>query len=330
MDNFHNLLSLRPVVKRTLFLISFIALLSCKKDNSVEPASTIDLEIMAWLDTMNINAERDESGIYYYPEIQNTGGASTFDGSVVSIYYELSDLDGNVIASHQRVDGDSLSFKLGASAVYPVGVDIAVSLMRVGETYNFILPPDQAYGELTSGAIDSTLIARLSIELVNVEIEDNIFANEVIAVDSYIDRYYLDSLEINPIDSTIFFPAAGITTKRLSAGIGPIPLNGDTIILDFFTYELDSTNINSRNGLQFYFGSDNPAALIPGFEFGVSMMQRGERALLMIPSSQAYRESALVIPAYISDDLVADAIIPDYVVRVAPYTTLLFEVTRLN
>ena len=59
-------------------------------------------------------------------------------------------------------------------------------------------------------------------------------------------------------------------------------------------------------------------------------MQTNEQALIFIPSSQGYRESATVIPDFIEDDLVVDGIIPDYVTSVGPYQTLLFELTRVD
>ena len=292
--------------------------------------STVEEQIVAWLDSMNITATRDDSGIYYYSEVENPSGADVVQESVVAIYYTLQDLDSNIIASHQRVNGDSLIFKHGVSAVYPIGLDMAVSVMKVGETYHFLLPPDQAYEGLTSGAINPKSIILLTLEVVSVENESDIYIREVSAIDDYIDNNYLDSLEINPVDSTVFFAVSGIRTKKLREGIGSAPINGDTIILDYTSYKLDSTNIEITSGFQFYYGSNEPQPLIPGFEFGVSMMQTNERSLIMLPSSQAYRESALVIPASIVQDLINDAIIPDYVAKVAPYTTLLFEVTRVD
>lgn len=305
-----------------------MALLSCKKDDL--QISSVDDQIVAWLDTMNITALRDDSGIYYYPETENIAGAEVISESVVAIYYTLRDLEGNTIASHQRADGDSLIFKHGVSAVYPIGIDVAVSYMRVGETYHFILPPSQAYAGLTSGAINAKTIVQLTLEVVGIESEDVIFTQEVADIDQYIIDENLNDTITNPVNTVQQFPASGISTKRLSVGIGTRPLNGDSIVLNYSSQTISGIDVDSSNGFQFYYGTDEPRPLIAGFEFGVSMMQTNEELLIMIPSSQGYRESALVIPAYISQDLVDDAIIPDYVVKVAPYTTLIFEVTRVN
>lgn len=310
-----------------LFLSAFLS--SCGNDDIV--TTSADTEIQAWLDTMGISATRDDdTGIYYYEEVDNPSGAPVVSGAVVAIYYSLRDPNGNLVAQHLSSDGDSLVFKVGASAVYPLGLDFGVSQMRVGEVYTFILPPAQAYVDLTSGDIDSRLIAHLQVQLVGVHNESDLFTQENVAIQDYIDDNYLDSLQINPLDSTRLFPASGIVYKRRAAGSGSLPLNGDTIIVDYAGRFIDDSAFASASGFQWYFGSGEPRELLPGFEFGVSLMQTGEEALIMIPSSQGYRESALVVPEFIVDGLIADGIVPDYVSTIPPYRILLFEITRID
>lgn len=315
-------------MRYTVILIFGILLSSCGKDTVV--LTTADEEIQAWLDTMNITATRDNSGIYYYADSLNPSGVQATSGSVAAIYYTLKDPAGNIIAQHQRANGDSLICKVGASAIYPLGADFGISLMRVGEIYTFILPPDQAYQDLTSGAINPDLIAHLEITLAAVHNETDLFTQELVDIDNYIAVNNLNDTIANPLDSVVLFPASGISFKRRSAGAGPAPLNGDTIIVDYSGRFIDDSAFGSDSGFEWIYGSGSPRALLAGFEFGVSLMQTGERALVMIPSSQGYRESALVIPNFIGADLVEDAIIPDYVTSIPPYRTLLFEITRID
>ncbi|WP_420319044.1 FKBP-type peptidyl-prolyl cis-trans isomerase [Ekhidna sp.] len=311
-----------------IILIVGLIISSCGGDDS--PVTSIDQEVQVWLDSAGISATRDDNtGIYYYSDLTNTSGTAASAGSVASIYYTLSDLDGNVIASHQRSDGDSLTFKVGASAVYPVGVDFAVGLMRAGEVFNFILPPAQAYQELTSGAISPNTIVHLQVELVDVNTEANIFAQDRVDIRQYIATNFLDSLAINPTDSTEEYPT-GIVYKRRRIGTGSVPMLSDTIIVDYTGRFLDDSGFDSGSGFQWIYGSDTPRELLGAFEFGVSLMQTNEQALIMIPSDHGYRESALIVPASITDDLIVDEIIPDYVASVPPYRVLLFEITRVD
>lgn len=310
-------------------LILGLAMISCGGDDTV--TTTSDAQIQAWLDSASITASRDDNtGIYFYADSLNPAGAQASSGTVAAIYYTLQDLAGNTIAQHQRSNGDSLIFKVGASAVYPLGVDFGVGVMRVGEVYNFILPPSQAYGALTSGTIDSDLIALLQIELTAVHSESDLVAQELVDIDDYITTNNLNDTIANPLNSVIQFPASGISFKRLRAGSGPLPLNGDTVIVNYTGRFISGTSFGSDNDFQWVYGSANPRDILTGFEFGVSRMQTGEQALVMIPSSQAYRESALVIPNFIANELVNDLIIPDYVLSVPPYRTLLFEITRVD
>lgn len=317
-------------MRYTALLIVFALLSSCGNDDVVRTST--DDEIQAWLDTMNITtAVRDDNtGIYYYADSLNPAGIQATAGSVAAIYYTLSDPSGNVIAQHQQANGDSLIYKVGASAVYPLGVDFGVGIMRVGEIYNFILPPSQAYQDLTSGAINPSLIAHLQITLVAVHNESDLFTQEVVDIANYVTVNNLNDTVANPLDSVLVFPASGISFKRQRAGVGALPLNGDTIVVDYNGRFLDDSSFGSDSGFEWVFGSGSPREILVGFEFGVSLMQTGEESLVMIPSSQAYRESALVIPASIANDLVEDAIIPDYVTRIPPYSTLLFEITRVD
>mgnify|MGYP001799880145 CR=1 FL=1 len=232
--------------------IGLMLLIGCKNDDSVSTSS--DDTIVAWLDSMNISASRDDNtGIYYYPDSLNPAGTQASSGSVAAIYYTLYDLNDNVIASYQRTTGDSILFKIGASAVYPVGIDAVISVMRVGETYNFNLPPEQAYRDLTSGAINPLLIARLQVALVGLSQEADLFAQESVDIQQYIDDNLLDDLTINPLDSTELFPASGIVYKRRSAGVGPLPLNGDTIIVNYTGRFINDQQFTSRNGFEWYY-----------------------------------------------------------------------------
>ncbi len=305
-----------------------LVLVSCGKDDV--SLTDVDATIIAWLDTMNVDsATADASGIYYYPIVENPGGTAIETESVVSIYYTLSDLNGNVIASHQRSDGDSLMLKQGVSAVYPVGLDLGLAFMREGETFNVIVPPSLGYEDLTSGAIDRTLISLIQVEVANVQNESSVFAQEATDISNYVISQNLNDTITNPVNSVVTF-ASGVAYKRLAKGFGPLAVNGETVILNYDAFFLDNAVFDSKTNFEFILGSNEPRPLVPGFEFGLTLMAPNERALILVPSSQGYRESALVIPSTIIADLIEDAIIPDYVLRVPPYSTIAFDIIRFD
>ena len=337
-----------------IFLIGASLLLSCNNDGDNLSTGTLDPDsvISAWLDSMNITATRDASGIYYYPVTENPSGSAVSQaGQVLAFYYALLDLDSNAIASFQPADGDSLLYKFASNAVFPLGLDVGFGLMRTGETYNFVVPPSQGYADAPSiTTADGTGIVLLQTSLVGLFSEDQINTTELSQIDDYIRVHNLNdtiSVTIERIDTTFIgntilsidttfnyvidsveYFNSGVRYKELVAGMGNGPLNGDTVIIDYSLEYLDGTAITSSSNFTYVIGSGIPDFLIPGLEFGLSLMPPGERALIMIPSAQAYRESARIVPASIIPELIDAAIIPDYVADVEPYRPLVFNVIR--
>lgn len=311
------------------FLIALL-FLSCAKDDDVILANDTDQTIMSWLDSMNINAKRDSSGIYYYPIDSNDLASSNKSGAIMAIYYSMTTLDGSFTSTYNRTNGDSLLFKQGASAVYPVGIDRAVELMEVGETFGFIIPHDLAYDGLGTSNILTNKNIQIEIELAAVLQENDIFQQEIEDIENYIGLNYLDSLQINPVDSVEFFPASGVFYKRTQYGIDIPPANGDTVEINYSIRTLSDQSLDQRNGFALFWGTNNPRALIPSLEFGLSRMLVQERALILTPSSQAYRESALVIPASVSNAAIEQDIVPEYVNQVKPYQTLILDIVRTD
>ena len=314
-------------MNKWILIIVVVSCISCGKDEVVLDA---DAQISAWLDSVGVTANRDASGIYFYPITSNPAGQVVASEDVVAVYYQLFDIQNNLLASHQRVNGDSLLFKHNVSAVYPVGIDVVVATMRVGEVYMCLLPPSQAYADLSSGSLPANDPVRLEVEVVGISAEADLYADELTMINDYIVTNDLNNTITNPLDPVQQFPS-GIAYKRLSAGTGTTPINGDTIVVNYVSTFLSSGGaVFSENGFEWIYGSNYPRPLAVGFEFAVSQMQTNESALFLIPSSQAYRESVLVIPQGIVSELIEDEVIPDYVASVPPYSPLIFNITRVD
>ena len=89
-------MGVKSYVCQWLFMIIIIGqflLISCGGDSEVVPSTEtqvgIDKElIQTYLSENAITAAEDESGIYYYPLIENaTGNSQQVSGSILSIYY---------------------------------------------------------------------------------------------------------------------------------------------------------------------------------------------------------------------------------------------------
>ena len=328
--------------------------MSCNSDGETPNTGALNADsvITAFLDSAGVTATRTQSGVYVYSVVDNPAGAQvTQAGQVLAFYYTLIDLDSNAIASFRPTDGDSLLYKFGSNAVYPIGLDNGFGTMRTGETYNFILPPSQGYEDAPSiTTADGTGITLMQVDLVGLFSENDINTIELAQIDDYIRVNDLNdtvSVTIDRIDTTFIggmilsidttfnfeidsveYFNSGVRYKELVEGMGNNPINGDTVIIDYRLEYLDGTVIASESNFTYVVGSGIPGFLIPGLEFGIGLMPPGERALIMIPSAQGYRESARVVPRSIIPELITARIIPDYVADVEPYRPIVFDVTR--
>ena len=70
--------------------------------------------------------------------------ATVKDGDVISLHYTGSLDDGTVFDTSEQ--GSPLSFTVGAGEVIP-GFEEGVRGMEIGETREFNIPPENAYGE---------------------------------------------------------------------------------------------------------------------------------------------------------------------------------------
>lgn len=63
---------------------------------------------------------------------------------------------------------------------------------------------------------------------------------------------------------------------------------GDDISIEYNTYLLDGVRKDSLTSMRMPFGK--PGQLIPGLQYGISLMKEGERALIYMPSELAFGE----------------------------------------
>lgn len=324
-----------------MLLCLALLLWDCSSDDPGPSEELIsqDSTILVYLENLeNDSAIADENGIYAYPITENPTGANAA-GNILSIYYKVKVVDTDLtIAIHDAADGDPIKLKQGVNAVYPVGLDLSLAQMNEGETYGFIIPSTLAYDTLGfSTLIPANAIVEITVELIAVESEEDILTSETTAINQYIDDVFLDSLELVPLDSLERIGQGGeIIYKRLAAGLsGFSPSNGQLIGINYEGRFVGTDSVvfdNRYVNTPFEFAL-NTLTVIPGLDLGIAAMEFGERALIIIPSQSAYRESARVIPHNIptfTDLTIEVGIVPDYVARVQPYQALIFEVTLIN
>lgn len=319
-----------------IILVVALGMASCGGDDP-EPSgpdqNAIDEQLIQDFLTQNsITATRGDSGVYYYPLVENpTGNTQQISGNVLSIYYTVNVLNGQTIDQVQASTGaNPVKLKQGVNAVYPVGLDIGLAVMREGETYKFLVPSSLGYGDFTfSTLIPANAVLEFEVELVSIENEAQQLASEVSMINSYIATNQLNDTVQNPLDSVKAL-TSGIFYKRISAGAqNEFVQPGQTARITYTGTFLDDTPFHATTGNQTFDYPFAQGVVIQGLDSGVAVMERGERALLIIPSLLAYRESVRVIPGFLAQDFVDRDIIPQYATRVPPYRVLVFDTSLL-
>lgn len=324
--------------KQLRFIAGVLAVFGMAQCSDSSDSATVNQDeldrviIEEYIAANDTNAVAHESGIYYsISDTVPTGSPAS--GSILSIYYTAKILGGSDYDINTRTGGDdSVKLKQGVGAIYPVGLDTGLGLMRVGETFKFYIPSSQAYGDYSfSSLIPENAVLEIEVELVAIHTEAEVLAEQLSTINTYIVDQNLNDTIANPTDSIEYLVAEQIYYKRMSVGTPDDTLRtNDIATISYIGTTLDATEFDRRSSaapLTYTFGIN---AIITGLDEGVSAMERGETALIILPSHKAYGESAFVIPSYRKQDFVDLEIIPQYAAKVAPYEILLFETSLLN
>ena len=283
--------------------------------------------IEAFISANELDATRNDAGFYFVIIDEVPTGKTQAEGSILGIYYSMSILDGDEISFYNSGNGAPLRLKQGASAVVPVGLDEGLGLMREGETYRFILPSELAYGDLEfSSLIPANSIIDVEVELVSIEDENDIILQEIDAINSYISSNNLNNLTINPLDSVVVRSSQLRYKRKTAGGAGVRPANGDSVVITYTGTFLNDTQFDATTGNDTFNFTLGSGEVLEGLDEGIAQMEVGEQALLIMPSSIGYGESARVIPDFLINDMIERQVVPDYVSQVPPYEVLLFDV----
>jgi FKBP-type peptidyl-prolyl cis-trans isomerase 2 len=89
-------------------------------------------------------------------------------GDVIKVQYEVKYEDGKIFDSTEMHGGEPLKFQIGTAQVMP-GFENAIIGMELGEERNFVLKPEEAYGEFNPLLVEkidvSEFPADVSLEL---------------------------------------------------------------------------------------------------------------------------------------------------------------------
>lgn len=258
--------------KRVGFLAFLMtALLSSCLDTSIEKEyaeaeERNEQEIAAYAKANNLTLTKSTLGVFYQKSRENATGRSIKEGEQAGIYYKLSLLDGTLIDSLMTGRPARIGY-FGGSAIS--GFLESIALLKEGEKGVFLIPSSLAFANNPPTGVPNWSVLRVDLELVKIrdekeQIEEHIADNKLTLTRT---------------------TASGLHLIRSSTqgGTGNF-VNGDRIVLKYKGSFLNNTSFDSGE-LTVIIGS---GGVIKGFEEGITLMQVGEKATIIFPSSIGY------------------------------------------
>jgi FKBP-type peptidyl-prolyl cis-trans isomerase len=291
-----------------LILLLATTLVSCMKFDTVDDSWK---NTIVPFDTTGKQLITTSTGLKYCI-IKKGIGAKIENGLWVDVHFTFY-LKGEIYNSTYK-DNQTSSARLGTYSLIK-GLEEGLSYLNEGDKVRLIVPPSLGYGNDQYLDIPGGSTLTYDIEVVKVYSDARIKAEK-------------DSLATYVASQNITTPAlsSGMYYLPIAPGTGDQAVYGKTATVNYIASYLHSgkvfdTNIeavakekgiykSTTTYLPFSFLVSSNTQLISGFKYGVSLMRKGGKAKLILPSYLAYDEDG-------------SGIIP-------PYTTLVFEIELVN
>ncbi|MBZ0199614.1 MAG: FKBP-type peptidyl-prolyl cis-trans isomerase [Ignavibacteriaceae bacterium] len=224
-----------------------------------------------------------DNGITYMEDTLGTG-AMADSGSFVSIHFDGwvvkdstnlfddwskdSTRIGSSIGS-SKTHGQPVKYKLG-SGTFIKGIDAGIVGMKVGGTRTIVVPSELGYGQQGMGPVPPNTDMKIIIELIEVK------------APVIVKKWDADSTKYQTTKS-------GLKYVIISEGTGDKADSGKTVTVHYTGYlesgKIFDSSVERDDPITFMLGQ---GMVIPGWEEGLKLLNKGAKAKLVIPASLAY------------------------------------------
>ena len=231
-----------------------------------------------------------ETGLQYMDDSLGTGREAKAD-DLVSIHFKgwmvpkdtaselfsdwSADQSKNMLSlGDSKMRNQPIKFILNSGS-FIKGTDEGIVGMKTGGRRTMIIPAKLAYGEAGMGFIPPNTDLKVTIEL--LEVKDRVVA------------------EMWKVDSTLFkTTASGLKYAIISQGEGPVVEAGKVVTVHYSGYLQNGTmfysSVERDEPIMFVVGQGQ---VIPGWDEGMQLLKKGDKARFVIPPQLGYGEMVL-------------------------------------
>lgn len=245
-----------------LAITSLLLLTACLKDDSIKDYSKENEEqIQEYLANNNLEATKDEYGIYHIIEEEGTG-ENPIDSDIVKISYDAYLTSGDTINS---TNGDSSYLTLQDIIL---GLRAGIPNFKKGGGGKIIIPSRHAFQDG-------------SVIIFDIELQD-IYDNIDDANDAEIQDYIIE----NELTESAIQGGSGLYYIIEEEGTGNYPSNTSNVVVNYKGYFTDGVIFDESEGDSgILFNLQN---VIEGWTDGIPYFKEGAKGKLIIPSRLGY------------------------------------------
>ncbi|MBX0292449.1 FKBP-type peptidyl-prolyl cis-trans isomerase [Hymenobacter sp. HSC-4F20] len=285
----HTAFSPSPLARLLLVLLGLSTLLlgACQKEDTIDYAARDEATIQQYLtDNKLTGFQRQSSGLYLAITQPGTGALAQRN-QWVSAKYSASLLDGKVVDSNTS-SYRLLDFALGQNTMIP-GWEEGFTHLNKGAKATFLVPSGLAYGEIGAGPIPPNTVLRFDVEVVDIASSIDYAARDEATIQQYIADKKLTGFQRQP---------SGLYVAITQPGTGTAIQKGQRASALYTGTTLDGQVFDTTKPASPFSFTVGTGQVIAGWDEGFTLLNKGSKAILLLPSNLAYGNRAIsALPA---------------------------------
>lgn len=270
---------------------------------------------MAWTTVMMVSCQsgnkskfpgfkKTQSGLYYKFYKKGTDTVTPKVGQYMDVVMIYGTKDSVLFDSRKLPELEKMQMPM-ITSVFPGDIYEGFSMMHVGDSASFMMPADSVWMKLfrmrqAPPGMDSVEYLTFDIKLNEVISADTMRARKEAKQKAALEKEKTERAEYVAKNYPNAKPTAnGLYYIRTKKGSGNKPKKGQIVKVNYTGKFLDGTVFDSSvtrgKPIEFAIGQGQ---VIPGWDEGIAMMRKGEKAVLVIPSDLGYGQGRGKIPPY--------------------------------